>query len=548
MGLNTPIVVSFNERLNPLTVNSSSIALYDTTTGQLITATTSFSTDGKTVTLTPTAPLSANRQYYVYISNWAYPYDQAGNRVNWTYWYFTTGSVTDLEKPVISGSNIADGVTDIAVNSNLRFVLDEAVSSYSVDGSVHLQVNGIDVAGTTSLGSDNRTLTFTPAAALTVNTAYSVVVNGLYDYIGNKLAAVTSHFTTGSTDTADTAAPSVAIAPSYGAADVSVNTPISLTFSEAIDPTTLDSGINISANGFSGELAGSFSINGNIVTFSPLSALPGNTQITVYVNGVLDLAGNASNWNWTYFNTGTGGDTTPPTLDSITPTDGAMDVGSNNPIVLTFSKSLNQSTVNASTIGLFVNGSIVRPSISYSGDSRTVTLTTNLAASSLVTVLLTNDIKDLSGNRLTDTVKVFTTAAVSNDTSRPSITTALPGSGAYNVLSKNKVVLYSNKPMNAGSLQGALHVSQNGVLINGALQVIGDGRTLVFTPAQAWRKDALIEVFLDSTAQDQSGNALNSYHGSFRIEEDSAQKAPYVLAVNTDDGISMPLNPVIDLQ
>jgi len=69
------------------------------------------------------------------------------------------------------------------------------------------------------------------------------------------------------------------------------------------------------------------------------------------------------------------------------------------------------------------------------------------------------------------------------------------------------------------------------VLINGTLQVIGDGRTLVFAPAQAWLKEALIEVFLDSTAQDLSGNALNSYHGSFRIEEDPAQKTPYVLAV-----------------
>jgi hypothetical protein len=93
-----------------------------------------------------------------------------------------------------------------------------------------------------------------------------------------------------------------------------------------------------------------------------------------------------------------------------------------------------------------------------------------------------------------------------------------------------------------------MHVSQNGVLVNGNLQVIGDGRTLVFAPAQAWSKEALIEVFLDSTAQDQSGNALNSYHGSFRIEEDPAKKTPYVLALNTDDSVTLPLNPVIDLQ
>ncbi|MBV5280751.1 MAG: Ig-like domain-containing protein, partial [Actinobacteria bacterium] len=77
---------------------------------------------------------------------------------------------------------------------------------------------------------------------------------------------------------------------------------------------------------------------------------------------------------------------------------------------------------------------------------------------------------------------------------------------------------------------------------------MGDGRTLVYTPAQAWLKDALIQVFLDSTAQDQTGKALNSYQGSFRIEEDSTKRAPYVVAINAQgNGVTVPLNPVIDL-
>ncbi|TAK64396.1 Ig-like domain-containing protein, partial [Methylobacter sp.] len=92
VGLNTKVVVSFNERLNPLTVNSDSVALYDTTNGQRLAGSTALSADGKTVTLTPTAALAVNRQYYVYVSYWAYLYDQAGNRMNYTYWTFTTGA------------------------------------------------------------------------------------------------------------------------------------------------------------------------------------------------------------------------------------------------------------------------------------------------------------------------------------------------------------------------------------------------------------------------------------------------------------------------
>jgi len=93
VGLNTPIVVSFAERINPLSVSTNSIALYDNVTGQLLATTQAISSDGKTVTLTPAAALTANRRYYVYISSWANLYDQAGNRMNWTYWYFQTGAV-----------------------------------------------------------------------------------------------------------------------------------------------------------------------------------------------------------------------------------------------------------------------------------------------------------------------------------------------------------------------------------------------------------------------------------------------------------------------
>ncbi|WP_262967382.1 Ig-like domain-containing protein, partial [Methylobacter psychrophilus] len=232
VGLNTKVVVAFAERLNSLTVNPETIALYDTVTGQHLATTAAFSNDGKTVTLTPTAMLLANRRYSVYISMFAPLYDQAGNRINSTSTSFTTGTVTDLESPVITGQNIVDGAIDIAVNSKLRFVMDEAVSNFSTANSVSIQANGVAVSGTITLGSDNRTLTFTPTTALTINTDYTVIVDGLYDSVGNKMTAITSHFTTGSISSADTTAPTVSITPANAVTGVNVNTPITFTFNE----------------------------------------------------------------------------------------------------------------------------------------------------------------------------------------------------------------------------------------------------------------------------------------------------------------------------
>ncbi|WP_262964899.1 Ig-like domain-containing protein, partial [Methylobacter psychrophilus] len=233
VGVNTKVVVAFAERLNSLTVNPETIALYDTVTGQHLATTAVFSDDGKTVTLTPTATLLANRRYSVYISIFAPLYDQAGNRINSsTITYFTTGNVTDLESPVIVGQNIVDGAIDLAVNSKLRFVMDEAVSNFSTANSVSIQANGVEVSGTVTLGSDNRTLTFTPTTALTINTDYTVIVDGLYDSVGNKITAITSHFTTGSISSADTTAPTVSITPANAVTGVNVNTPITFTFNE----------------------------------------------------------------------------------------------------------------------------------------------------------------------------------------------------------------------------------------------------------------------------------------------------------------------------
>jgi len=84
-------VIAFAERLNPLTVNPETITLYDTVTGQHLATTAVFSVDGKTVTLTPTTMLLANRRYSIYISMFAPLYDQAGNRINSTSTSFTTG-------------------------------------------------------------------------------------------------------------------------------------------------------------------------------------------------------------------------------------------------------------------------------------------------------------------------------------------------------------------------------------------------------------------------------------------------------------------------
>src|SRR5262249_7424096 len=148
-----------------------------------------------------------------------------------------------------------------------------------------------------------------------------------------------------------------------------------------------------------------------------------------------------------------------------------------------------------------------------------------------------------SGNRLADFRSEFTTA-VSFDTNRPSVVSQRPGNGASGVPLSASVVLFVNKPLSPSTITGALHVSQNGSLVNGSIQVTGNGQVIQFLPAAPWQNNALIQVFLDNSARDLSSNALNNYQGSFRTVSDTSTTAPVVVRF-VPSGSAVVLNPII---
>src|SRR5207245_1590434 len=93
-------------------------------------------------------------------------------------------------------------------------------------------------AGTVSYAG--VTAIFTPAGTLAPNTTYTATMTtGAKDLAGNALAAnFVWSFTTGATP--DTTAPTVsATVPANAATDVAINGKIAVTFSEAMDPSTI---------------------------------------------------------------------------------------------------------------------------------------------------------------------------------------------------------------------------------------------------------------------------------------------------------------------
>jgi len=113
-------------------------------------------------------------------------------------------------------------------------------------------------------------------------------------------------------------------------------------------------------------------------------------------------------------------DTTPPTVVSVTPANGATGVPTNTGVTITFSEDMTASTISTSTVELRdAANALMGSTVIYNAATRTATLTPNpaLAPSSSFTVRVLGGavdprVKDLAGNALAATfTSSFATAA-----------------------------------------------------------------------------------------------------------------------------------------
>jgi len=138
----------------------------------------------------------------------------------------------------------------------------------------------------------NKTLTFTPQAI--VNSGdyiFTIVPNTVIDLVGNKIeTAVELHFKV------DSNAPSIiATSPLPDADMVPLDSSITLDFSEALDPTSIDNySIQLLTQVWNTPIESTVSIEGKRVTLTPKSPLKRDTRYVVVIStSVKDITGNA---------------------------------------------------------------------------------------------------------------------------------------------------------------------------------------------------------------------------------------------------------------
>jgi hypothetical protein len=347
------------------------------------------------------------------------------------------------------------------------------------------------------------------------------------------------------------------VTPVNNATNVSNTAQVTITFSEVINPATVNNILVRDASAGYNNLAGTWAVNpanGAQVTFTPAQPYPANAQIQVWTQDrVQDLAGNTDTaYVVTTFTVGSTPDTSAPTVISVSPANGTTNVGRDVRVVLTFSKSINPATVTGSTIQVLAGDTSIGVGSVVSANNQTVTLSTSdLAAATTYTVVATSQVQDFSGNALQYFQSQFTTGPLISATG-PAVVTQRPANGATDVPANTVITLYTNgAPLNPSTVTGnSLHVSQNGVLVSGGITPSANNQAIEFTPSSNFSPGTVVTIYMDQTVTDVNSVPLTGvYSGQFTVAGNPANVAPQVIATNPPYGATIvPTNPVVQVE
>jgi hypothetical protein len=340
--------------------------------------------------------------------------------------YIAGCSKTDIEKLTTNpddtkGASAGPEVLSVEPANNsqvpVNFIpsvnFNKAINTASVTSStLTVSMESNPISG--SVYCNGTTASFTPATAFLPNKTYKITATtGIQDAAGNPMAAdYTWSFST--TPVTDGTPPTIlAVSPVANAVSIATNSAINATFSESISSQSVTTSSFFLKQG-SNIVSGNLSVSNNVVTFTPAAPLLANTLYSGTVtSGVKDMAGNAlaSNYSWS-FTTAATADIIPPTVTSVSPLANATSVDVTGKPSITFSESVNASTVNATSFSLKQGSSVISGNVAVSGATATFTPASSLVAGTVYTVTATTGIKDLAGNALASNYSwSFTTAA-----------------------------------------------------------------------------------------------------------------------------------------
>jgi O-glycosyl hydrolase len=517
VAVTSSISATFNEVMNGSTFTSSTFTL-TAAGGTAVTGNVSYSAGTSTAIFTPASPLAYNTVYTATITTGVQ--NPAGTALAAAdTWSFTTAPGS---APTVTAFTPSNGSTNVVVNTTVTAVFSEAMNTSTINSSTFTLTGPSGaVAGTIAFSATNvvspavDTATLTPSAPLTPSTAYTLTVTtGVLAATGGAIANVNSTSFT----TAATSAPTVtAETPASGTTSVAVNSLVTATFSEAMDPATITAGSTFMVTGGGASVAGSVTPDptNTIFTFTPTANLAYNTTYTVLITtGVLASSAPpevplAADFSWSFTTAA------PPAamVSAVTPLNGATGVAITSPgddVTVAFTTAMTSSSINNATFTLTGPSGAVPGSVAYTASTMTATFTpaVTLANNATYTATIAGSVTDSLGGALgTPVTWQFTTVAATAPT--VSSTTPATTPPATGVSTTAPITATFNEAMNATTLNTSTFTLMAGSsAVAGTVTYISGTDTAIFTPSSALAANTAYTATITTGAQSSTGAAL----------------------------------------
>jgi N,N-dimethylformamidase beta subunit-like, C-terminal/Domain of unknown function (DUF4082)/Bacterial Ig-like domain/Bacterial Ig domain len=563
----TNVTAVFSEDLATGTVDGSSFTLSDGT--NLVAATVTYDGPSKTATLTPGSLLTANTQYTATLTVGIT--DVAGNPLAAPeVWSFTIGAV-DIIAPTVTTKTPADGATNVAQGTAVTAVFSEDLAPGTVDSNSFTLSDGTNlVAATVTYDGPSKTATLTPSSPLTANTQYTATLTtGITDVAGNPLAAAVNWSFTIASGACPCSVWSGTDIPANPAENDNNAVEIGVKFTADVDgfitgvrfyKGATNTGVHVgnvwSSTGqllatatFANETASGwqqvdfntpvqvtantvyvasyYAPNGNYANDSNFFAGTGisNAPLNLLQDGISGGNGvykysassafptftwkSTNYWVDVVFEMNSTPDTTPPTVTSKTPIDGATNVAQGTAVTAVFSEDLAPGTVNGSSFTLSDGVDTVAATVTYDGPSKTATLTPGspLTANTLYTATLTS-ITDVAGNPLA-VPEVWSFTIVNVDNIAPTVTNKTPANGATNVAQNTAVTAVFSEDLAPGTVNGSSFTLSDGAnTVAATVTYDGPSKTATLTPGSPLTASTLYTATLTVAITDVAGNPL----------------------------------------
>jgi len=538
VAVNPVVAVTFKSATAASDVSASAFSLKEGTTPVAGTVTIS----GNTATFTPATDLKPDTWFTATIKTTL----KSGslNDRNEHSWKFRTGKHHRGHALSVASLIPLRDATSVAITVQPSVVFkDELTSSLSELVTITLLQGTTNIEGAVSYSG--RTATFKPTSSLLANTLYTGKVtfgakadgdddddddaeeadddndeadddNDEADDDSAKHSnnSYTWSFTTGAgVGGVDVTAPVISsVVPAVNATLVAITGKATVTFSEAMTPSTITAATFTLKQGTT-VVAGTVAYSGTTATFTPASSLVANLVYTGSIStGAKDAAGNAlaSAYSWSFTTTSAVvTDVVAPTVLTAVPANNATSVAITGKPAVTFSEAMTASTINTTTFTLKQGTTVVAGTVAYSGTTATFTPANSLVGGSVYTGTIATGAKDAAGNAIASAYTwSFTTATVVVvDVTPPTVLTIVPAGGATSIALNSKVTASFSEAMTASTITSSTFtVSQGTTAVAGTVAYSGTAAT--FTPASTLVAGAVYTATITTGAKDAAGNAI----------------------------------------